>query len=96
METKKWYIKHGYTSEEYANLMRFHSDHKRRMEKRRAITRICNQLGLQFLSCDRSVNADSLESIKAAISVLRSKKIEPVKVLVSTCGSYQYSAFYDF
>jgi hypothetical protein len=96
METREWYLAHQYTEEDITNLERFFKERHRIREIRSTISNVCDKLGLLFLAYERSINADSLETINAAISVLRSKNIEPIKVSVSMYGSYQYSAFYNF
>ncbi len=96
METRQWYINHGYTEKDIAAIEKFHAIRDRRKEVRRTIANVCEKVGLLFFNHDGSINSDNVESINSAMSELRGKNIEPVRVSVSLCGSYQYSAFYNY
>lgn len=97
METKEWYLKHGYTEEEIEDIEQFLTQRNKRSEIRRTISDVCTKIGgLLFLRYDGSINTNSIEKINAAMSELRGKNIEPVRVSVSIYGTHQYSAFYNF
>ena len=96
METKEWYLAHGYTEEEYNNLVTFFAIRKRRKEVRRLFSEICEKHNVRHYIHNRGVHADNIETLNKVMADFKAQGLEPIKISVTYYGEYEYSAYYNF